>query len=50
MKISAGHEKDVDGKEATQRRATDGRAAEDELRQPIADERNTPGLFGRDHH
>ncbi len=44
------HEKDVDREKAAQGRAADRRSAEDELRQPVADERNAPGLFGRDHH
>ena len=44
MKINAGHEKDVDGKEATQGGSADGRAAEDKLRQPIADQRERARL------
>ena len=44
------NEKDVDGEKAAQGRAADGRAAEDEPRQPIADQRNAPGLFGGHHH
>ena len=42
-----GNEKDMNRKKPAQRRAADGVAAQDEPRQPIADERNAPRLFGR---
>ena len=40
----------MDGEEATKRRAADSITTKDEARHPVADNRNTPRLLRRDHH
>ena len=49
-KNEAGHDENVNRKKPGKGCATDGVAAQNKMREPLADERRAPGLFRRDDH